>query len=132
MGRVILGERADAPAGIHVGLKEAPDHALRPSAAVYDSRPEEVARIRCYSANLLLIGVEREGVAALILHPKSFVEVLLKGLSLRPKFLRPGRLSFLLAEFRHAKLGVVDIALQLADRDGLLNLRAIGVNDGDT
>jgi hypothetical protein len=51
---------------------------------------------------------------------------------LRPKFLRPGRLSFLLAEFRHSKLGVVDIALKLADRDGLLNLRAIGVNDGDT
>src|SRR6056297_1720044 len=75
--RVLGRERADAPAGPEVGLKEALDDALG-ALLRDDGRGEAVERVRGDRPDALSVGVETEGVEPFVLHPERLVEPLLE------------------------------------------------------
>ena len=76
----------------------------------------------------MFLGVQPKSIAAFVLHPEGCVKELFQGLDLLEQL--PG--ACLIAQhgedFGHARLGIVDIALQFTQRFGLLDLAAIGID----
>src|ERR1700731_4637977 len=88
-----------------------------------------MARIGCADAARTLISIERQGIGAKILAPKSRLEFQLQRLRLAAQ---PGfeiTLAHAMREFRGMRLGPEHIALHFAKSDRPFGQRAIGVEN---
>src|SRR4029453_10648663 len=74
-----------------------------------------VPRIGGNRQHLLLLAVQRKGVAAQLLVPKRLIEVVEQRCCLRSQLLGTAVLAKLSEYFGHAPPGVVDVALQFAE-----------------
>ena len=95
-----------------------------------DARPEAVADRRADRLHLALLAVERHGEELLVLHPEALVEALLEVARLLRHALGPLDVAELPVDRRQPPLRVVDVALDLGQRDRPLGERAVGVHDG--
>src|SRR5437763_2742147 len=88
IGRILAGERANAPPAPHILLQASPNCAFR-LILVCDAAPQALACVRCNGGNQPLLAILSIGIAALILHPVDLMEAALQGLGFLEECLRP-------------------------------------------
>src|SRR5262249_38179369 len=108
-------EGTNAPPAPHIRCHEAPDDLSGPLRR-YDTRPQTMPRVGGNCQHLLFLAVQRKGVKAYFVIPESFVEPFEQCRGLGPQLPSSAGIAQLFEYFRHAQPGVIDIALQLAER----------------
>src|SRR5262249_55689639 len=104
------------PAARHILLHQPLRHS-RGALGARDPRPQAVAGIRYDRANRLLAGIQPKAVCAFFFHPEHVLASLLQLLGLLAQRTSALTSAKRLEDLGHAPLGIVDIALELAERD---------------
>ncbi len=129
VGRMFAGQRAYAPARIHVGRHQ-PRHHARGAVRRDDAGPQQMAGIGGDRHHLPLFAVQHVGVETGFLVPEGFVELLEQRRGLLAQARGAIGLAQRIEHLGHADPGVVDIALQFAQRLGSAHRRPVGIDHG--
>src|ERR1700757_144113 len=121
-------KRTDAPAAPHVGCHQALHDFGRPLRG-YDAGPQAVTRIGPDRQHFLLFAVQRKGVKAQLLVPESVIESFEQHFRLLSQLFGTAGLAELIEYLGHASPGVINIALQFAERFWPFYERSVRVDD---